>query len=81
VQALLNRASRSKQNIERLGESFKVRSCRLQPLFPQHPALGARVVRINAKQGILIFIIAGLAFTKNAAKEASIFLPALHIFQ
>ncbi|PYL19981.1 MAG: hypothetical protein DMF44_15515 [Verrucomicrobia bacterium] len=34
---------------------------------------------MNAKKDILIFLI-GRAFTKNAVKEASIFLPALHIF-
>ncbi len=35
---------------------------------------------MNPKEDILILIIAKLAFTEKAVKEASIFLPALHIF-
>jgi hypothetical protein len=79
LQGLLNKARRSKQNHERLGASFRVFSCRFHPLVPQHVTPSLRAVRMNAKQGILIFIMAGFAFTKDAVKKQA-FLPALHIF-
>jgi hypothetical protein len=81
LQGLLKKARRSKQNIEPLGASFRVFSCRLQPLFPQHLTSGVRAVRMNAKEDILIFIIARLRFYQRRGKKSKYFLPALHIFQ
>jgi hypothetical protein len=56
-------------------------SCRFQPLFPQHLTSDVRAARMNAKQDVLIFIIAELAFTENAVKEASFFYQLYIFFQ
>jgi hypothetical protein len=48
-----------------------VPACRFELLLPQNLTSGVRAA--SAKQGILVFIIGGLAFTKSAVKKASIF--------
>jgi hypothetical protein len=55
-------------------------SCRFQPLFRQRLSSGVRAVRMNAKQDVLIFITAELAFTENAVKKASIFYQLYMFF-
>jgi hypothetical protein len=57
--------------IDRLRASFMRACCRVQPFCSEHLTFGA--VRKNAKEDILIFMIAELAFTENAVKEASFF--------